>query len=66
MKPKGNKEEAYLDFKKGLKYKDIAARQGVSVNTVKSWAIRYKWKECATAERRTHLFIKRLLKKDAM
>lgn len=38
-----NYESAYEDYKKGLKYKEIAQKYGVSVSAVKSWASRY-WK----------------------
>lgn len=37
-------ELAYEDYLKGLKYKEIAEKHGVSVSTVKSWASRY-WKK---------------------
>lgn len=37
------KDEAYEDYKKGLKYKEIAKKYGVSISTVKSWKSRY-WK----------------------
>ena len=37
------RDKAYKDFQKGMKYKDIAEKYGVSVNTIKSWASRY-WK----------------------
>lgn len=44
-------KEAYNDYEKGLKYKEIANKFGVSVNTVKSWKTRYwnkdKLEECA-------------------
>lgn len=40
---KTNYELAYEDYKKGLKYKEIAKKYGVSVSAVKSWASRY-WK----------------------
>ncbi|MGL5426396.1 MAG: helix-turn-helix domain-containing protein [Cetobacterium sp.] len=36
-------ELAELDYKNGMKYKDIADRYSVSLNTVKSWKQRYKW-----------------------
>lgn len=39
------REQAYKDYKKGMKYKEIAEKYGVSVNTVKSWAARYWNKE---------------------
>jgi len=35
--------EAEKDYMLGMKYKDIAAKYGVTVNTVKSWKSRYKW-----------------------
>lgn len=34
-------EEAYSDYKKGLKYREIAEKYGVSLNTVKSWKVRF-------------------------
>lgn len=37
------KDLAYQDYLKGMKYKDIADKHGVSLNTVKSWKTRYKW-----------------------
>ena len=36
-----NYELAELDYKAGMKYKDIAEKYGVTVNTVKSWKQRY-------------------------
>lgn len=36
-------ELAEADYKNGMKYKDIAEKYGVSINTVKSWKTRYKW-----------------------
>lgn len=37
------KDLAYQDYLKGMKYKDIAEKYGVTINTVKSWKTRYKW-----------------------
>lgn len=37
------RDKAYNDFKKGMKYKDIAEKYGVTVSAVKSWASRH-WK----------------------
>lgn len=37
-----NWEQAYEDYKLGMKYKEIAAKYEVSINTVKSWKSR-KW-----------------------
>ena len=46
-----NYELAELDYMNGMKYKEIAEKYDVSVNTVKSWKTRYKWskdgKKCA-------------------
>jgi len=36
-------ELAQEDYMQGMKYKDIAEKHVVSVNTVKSWKTRYKW-----------------------
>lgn len=42
-----NEEKNYIlaesDYVVGMKYKDIAAKYGVSMNTVKSWKKRYAW-----------------------
>lgn len=42
-----NEEKSYIlaesDYVAGMKYKDIAAKYGVSINTVKSWKKRYAW-----------------------
>lgn len=37
------REEAELDYLNGMKYKDIAEKYGVSINTVKSWKQRDGW-----------------------
>jgi uncharacterized protein YjcR len=37
------KELAYQDYLKGMKYKEIAEKYGVTINTVKSWKQRYDW-----------------------
>ena len=34
---------AQHDYELGMKYKDIAAKYSVSINTVRSWKTRYKW-----------------------
>lgn len=36
-------ELAESDYINGMKYKDIAEKHSVSINTVKSWKTRYKW-----------------------
>ena len=42
-----NEEKNYIlaesDYVAGMKYKDIAAKYEVSINTVKSWKKRYAW-----------------------
>ena len=42
-----NEEKNYIlaesDYVAGMKYKDIAAKYGVSINTVKSWKKRHAW-----------------------
>ena len=40
---KQNYELAEKDYMKGMKYKEIAEKYNVSINTVKSWKTRYKW-----------------------
>ncbi|MCY8855163.1 phage terminase small subunit [Bacillus inaquosorum] len=52
--------QAYKDYVKGMKYKDLAEKYGVSVNTIKSWKQRHGWerkkgaprKKCAHKKRR--------------
>lgn len=36
-------EKAEIDYMAGMKYKDIAAKYGTTMNTVKSWKKRYGW-----------------------
>ena len=38
-----NYELAEIDYMDGMKYKDIAKKYDVTLNTVKSWKTRYKW-----------------------
>ncbi len=40
---KRNYELAEEDYINGMKYKEIAEKYNVSINTVKSWKTRYKW-----------------------
>lgn len=49
-----NYELAELDYKAGMKYKDIAEKYGVTVNTVKSWKQRYNWTREST-EKKTNV-----------
>ena len=39
------KEQAKKDYLKGMKYKDLAEKYKVSLNTIKSWVKRYGWSE---------------------
>lgn len=43
-----NYELAEQDYMDGMKYKDIAAKYGVTLSTVKSWKTRYKWDRKST------------------
>ncbi len=50
-------EEAENDYMLGMKYKEIAEKYGISLNTVKSWKQRYGWergggKKCAHKKRK--------------
>lgn len=51
-----SKEAAYKDYMGGMKYKDIAAKYKVSLDTVKSWKQRYKWdrKGCTPTKKGAH------------
>ncbi|WMW42119.1 phage terminase small subunit [Bacillus subtilis] len=48
--------QAYKDYVKGMKYKDLAEKYGVSVNTIKSWKQRHGWerKKGAPIEKSVH------------
>ncbi|TEU20869.1 terminase [Oenococcus oeni] len=45
-------EEARQDYLNGMKYKDIAEKYAVSLNTVKSWKKRNSWQRGAPKEKR--------------
>lgn len=51
-----NIDAAENDYMLGMKYKDIAAKYGVSINTIKSWKQRYGWerKGVHTKEKSVH------------
>lgn len=38
-----NRIKAEADYLRGMKYKDVAQKYGVTLNTIKSWKTRYKW-----------------------
>ncbi len=44
MRNEDIRDQAFNDYKKGMKYKEIAEKYGVSLSAVKSWASRY-WKK---------------------
>lgn len=44
-------EEARQDYLNGMKYKDIAEKYAVSLNTVKSWKKRNNWQRGAPKEK---------------
>lgn len=48
--------QAEKDYVKGMKYKDLAEKYEVSINTVKSWKKRYGWNRdrCAPKEKSVH------------
>ncbi|MCY9405083.1 phage terminase small subunit [Bacillus spizizenii] len=48
--------QAYKDYVKGMKYKDLAEKYGVSVNTIKSWKRRHGWqrKKGAPSKKSVH------------
>lgn len=37
------RQQAETDYMSGMKYKEIAEKYGVTMNTVKSWKTRYQW-----------------------
>lgn len=46
-----DKEQAYQDYMSGMKYKDIAAKLGISINTIKSWKKRHNWQRGAPPDK---------------
>lgn len=60
----GKQEQAEKDYLSGMKYKDIATKYDVSINTVKSWKKRYGWqrgskKGAPPPEKRVHTKVKK-------
>lgn len=53
-------EDAEKDYLAGMKYKDIAEKYGVSLNTVKSWKSRNGWQRDATKKKGAHKKQKRV------
>ncbi|MCC7667444.1 terminase small subunit [Liquorilactobacillus satsumensis] len=52
-------EQAKKDYLAGMKYKDIASKYEVSINTVKSWKNRYGWQRGAPAKRSMRTKVKK-------
>ena len=48
------KIKAEADYMSGMKYKDIAEKYNVSLNTVKSWKKRYAWDRSGDAKKGAH------------
>ena len=48
-----NYEFAEKDYKAGMKYKDIATKYNVTINTVKSWKTRYGWQREESTQKKT-------------
>lgn len=48
-------EQAKKDYLAGMKYKDIATKYEVSINTVKSWKNGYGWQRGAPKSMHTKL-----------
>lgn len=55
-------ELAYDDYISGMKYKDIAAKYGVSISAVKSWKSRY-WKDKKLQPKKSKVATKKVAKK---
>lgn len=53
-------EDAEKDYLDGMKYKEIATKYGVSLNTVKSWKSRNGWQRDATKKKGAHKKQKRV------
>lgn len=41
--PDNIREKVHEDYKRGMTYKEIASKYGISQNTISSWRKRYKW-----------------------
>lgn len=59
-----NREKGYTLYKKGLKYKEIAEKLGVTESAVKSWATRY-WKKGKVASEKVATKSKKVASQDA-
>ena len=46
-----DRKEVQQDYLNGIKYKDLAEKYGVTINTIKSWKQRYGWEKVHTNEK---------------
>ncbi|WP_321999381.1 phage terminase small subunit [Bacillus pumilus] len=51
--------QAEKDYVKGMKYKDLAEKYGVSINTIKSWKKRHGWERKKGASKRKSVHTKK-------
>ncbi|MFD4417639.1 phage terminase small subunit [Bacillus safensis] len=51
--------QAEKDYVKGMKYKDLAEKYGVSINTIKSWKKRHGWERKKGAPKRKSVHTKK-------
>jgi len=56
-------KEAEKDYLLGMKYKDIASKYEVSINTVKSWKSRHGWQRGAPIKKSVHTKSKKVAPK---
>jgi len=56
-------KEAEKDYLLGMKYKDIASKYDVSINTVKSWKSRHGWQRGAPVKKSVHTKSKKVAPK---
>ena len=56
-------KEAEKDYLLGMKYKDIASKYEVSINTVKSWKSRHGWQRGAPTKKSVHTKSKKVAPK---
>ncbi|MDN2452535.1 terminase small subunit [Lactobacillus sp. UCMA15818] len=53
-KQEQEREQAKKDYLAGMKYKDIAAKYEIPINTLKSWKNRYGWQRGAPTKKSMH------------
>lgn len=60
-----NYELAEQDYMDGMKYKDIASKYEVTLNTVKSWKTRYKWDKKGVHTKKRKVCTQKIEKQEA-